>query len=379
MAALKVNRIGECDVIRLIASGGFSDVFLATHSQHGQVAIKLHKPGWEDRAMMEEEIMQKIRHPAVVAVHGGGHDKRLGRRYTIMEYIPFSTLGDRLKQGKLFAPDLVVAILRRTAKTLDYVYGNSSVRAHRDIKPANIFAEVRDEKLVQLKISDFGIVRIKGGFRTTAAFGDPDYNAPEQIENNPQLYGAGTDIYSMGCLAHALLSGAPPYAGVSDLTTKLKAHGRMPPPDLSAVAGKPLNEVLVRCLARNPKDRFPSMRSFVMALDGVSGVRGDESLPGPAPIGGDAVPARSVSGEARSARPYWWAGCGAAGLFLALFTMGAAALTVWLFSEDVIWLWLGGISVGFAFLVLFLGGTLLLGIWLMRQHAAPAHMNRGGG
>lgn len=378
MAALKVNRIGDCDVARLIASGGFSDVFLAMHPQHGQVAVKLHRPGWEDRAMMEEEIMQKIRHPAVVAVYGGGHDKRLGRRYTIMEYIPFPTLGDRLKQGNTCAPDLVVDILRRTAKTLDYVYGNSPVRAHRDIKPANIFAEIRNEKLVQLKISDFGIVRIKGGFRTTAAFGDPDYNAPEQIENNPQLYGPGTDIYSMGCLAYALLSGAPPYANISDLTAKLRAHGRKPPPDVSVVAGAQLNHVLAQCLARHPQDRYPSMRAFIMALDGVAGARGDARPPVPDRISRSAVPGRSPSAPARSPRPYLLAGCGVCGLFLAFFLLGAAALTAWLFNEDMLWLWLGGIAVGLAFLLLFLGGTILLGFWLMQQNATPTRMNGAG-
>ena len=271
MAVLQISRIGNSDVVRLINSGGFSDVFLAQHPEYGEVAIKLHKPGWEARARQETKIMMSLKdQEGVVRVYEDGADAYTKRYYTVMEYVSFPTLATVLRSYPAMKLSLAQEILRKIAKILDYVYQHSEVRAHRDIKPANVFVNIVNESVVHVKIADFGIVRVDGGSRTTAAFGDPDYNAPEQIENKPHLYGPGTDIYSMGCLAYTMLTGNPPFRG--NTMEKLKAHCNARPPDISGRYGSGPAQFIRKCMAKQPRDRYADMGQFIAALDALDNV-----------------------------------------------------------------------------------------------------------
>ena len=158
---------------------------------------------------------------------------------------------------------------------------------HRDIKPANVLLRRRADGGLTAYLADFGIARQVGGEATRtshATVGTPSYMAPE-LHTGGQP-GVASDVYSLGCLLWATLTGRAPYAGTSDFEI-VTAHREKPIPQLpddGPLAGR-LNEVLRGTLAKDPADRPPSAAAVRDWLRSLRGTRRADHAP-PAARGG---------------------------------------------------------------------------------------------
>lgn len=393
---ISLSRIGPYKVQRRIAEGGFAHVFLCEDDRGEQVVIKLHKFGEESRFKYEAEVMGRMAHDGVVRVLDSGRDKGTGRLYTVMEYIRYPTLETLMRQRSRLSESTTITVLRRIADALAYVYRHSAITAHRDIKPSNVFVRLDGDAVTEVKVSDFGIARVKDGMGTTATMGDPWFNSPEQIKGTVHLYSAATDIYSMGCLAFKMLSGQTPFDG--DVMALVDAHISTPAPRLTSVLPE-VNPVLAaivdRCLKKKPSSRFNSMEEFLSALDGVDGggairkgksakrsIRDVEAqgLPGGDGPGGSQdyswqtsmVEEAPTSSFGKGCFPWVVGGLLCAVFMLSILLGAGIAVLGFVFLKNPAMAWIGVGLAGLSFLVLVLGVVGLLCFLLIRRGQSEA-------
>jgi serine/threonine protein kinase len=270
------ERIGHYRVGRRLGSGGMGVVFEARDENlERPVALKVIAPQLAEDAEFrgrftreaQAQAMLDSRH--VVQVYAHGEDD--GRLWIATQLVPDGDLRSML--DSYGAPSVPVAIdlIEQVADGLADAHAAGLV--HRDIKPANVLLRRRADGWLTAYLADFGIARQVGGevTRTShATVGTPSYMAPE-LHTGGQP-GVSSDVYSLGCLLWATLTGRAPYAGTSDFEI-VTAHRERPVPQLpddNPLAAR-LNEVLRATLAKDPADRPPSaaaVRDWVRSLKG---------------------------------------------------------------------------------------------------------------
>ena len=215
-------------------------------------------PRFRRRFVRESRAAASLEHPNVVPIYDATeHD---GELYIVMRLIAGGDLQRRLANEGPLALDLAAAILGQVADALDAAHRAGLV--HRDVKPANVLLDgPRDRPHAYL--SDFGVARNGDDDDVSLTVtgywvGTLDYAAPEQIEGRP--LDARSDVYALGCVLFAMLTGRPPFADRRGLA-KAVAHTHEPPPTLAqagvrAPAG--VQAALDRALAKAPEDRFVS-------------------------------------------------------------------------------------------------------------------------
>jgi serine/threonine-protein kinase len=279
------SSIGPYRVVRKIGEGGMGAVFLGEHTLIGRrAAIKMLLPELSsrrdsvDRFFNEARAITAISDPGIVQVFDFGFTAD-NVAYIVMELLEGEQLDVRLARLGALGPADALRITRQVAGSLGAAHAAGIV--HRDLKPENLYM-IRDPEAPggeRPKILDFGIAKLGDEVpnrirtRTGAVLGTPVYMSPEQC------HGAGrvdhrADIYSLGCVLFHLLTGRPPFdlPGVGAL---ISAHLREPaPPPSSLVASLPrvLDELVLRCLAKSPSDRFQTMAELQQACDAVLGV-----------------------------------------------------------------------------------------------------------
>jgi serine/threonine-protein kinase len=251
-----------------IASGGMGDVWEATDRVlQRPVAVKVLRPAdpedttFADRFRDEARGSAALHHPNIAAVYDYGEEDDVS--YLVMELVPGRTLGELIRDsdGGL-APEQVRSILGQAALALSAAHEAGVV--HRDVKPANIIVTAEG----QAKLTDFGIARIGNGSGHTRAgevLGTPDYISPEQATGEPAT--AASDIYSLGIVAHEMLTGRKPFDMGTPVATAL-AQVNDPPPPLPDSVPRDLRDIVVACLAKRPEDR-PGSAGEVAAAVGV--------------------------------------------------------------------------------------------------------------
>ncbi len=182
--------------------------------------------------------------------------------YYAMEYLPGLSLDDLIRRYGPMPPARVIYLLRQACDALHEAHEAGLV--HRDIKPANLFAAYRGGLHDVTKLLDFGLVKtLQGGdglqlSREDTVAGSPLYIAPEQVVHS-QPPDRRADIYSLGAVAYFLLTGHPPFKGETAMEVMI-AHTRdpvAPPSELHPGVPADLEEVVLRCLAKKPSDRYP--------------------------------------------------------------------------------------------------------------------------
>jgi Tol biopolymer transport system component/tRNA A-37 threonylcarbamoyl transferase component Bud32 len=270
--------------IRELGRGGMATVYLARDVKHSrEVAVKLLHPSiasalGADRFLREIEIVAQMQHPNIVPLYDSGEVD--GSLYYVMPHEPGSSLRKRL-EGEGESPlgvDEVVRILRDVCDALAYAHERGVV--HRDIKPDNVLVSGR-----RAMVADFGIAKglteaTSRGAVTTAgvALGTPAYMAPEQIAAEPQI-DRRADIYSLGVLAYELLTGKAPFAGRSYQST-LTAHLTESPAPIRALrpdVPPALEELVMKCLAKEPADRWQSVAEVIDRLEALGAGSGAQS------------------------------------------------------------------------------------------------------
>ena len=240
-------------------------VYRATDMRSGvAVALKLVHPHlavdttFIDRFRREAHIASLLTSPYVVRLLDFGLDQ--GRYFMVSEYVEGTKLSDVLRQGRL-EPLQALAIAAQVALAL----GEAETReiVHRDIKPDNIIITPDNS----LKVLDFGIARLAGapGVTTTGVFvGTPAYSAPEQFLDEADIR---SDIYALGIVLFLMLSGELPFRAPTP-TGYMRLHEDEPPP-LQKLAGvpAPVVDIVARCLAKAPADRYQHISQLLSAIE----------------------------------------------------------------------------------------------------------------
>jgi eukaryotic-like serine/threonine-protein kinase len=265
----------------LLARGGMASVYKAVEVTTGEVRVlKVPHLQYESdvvfyqRFVREEEIGRSVNHPGIVRVLGPREKSRL---YLAMEYVPGRSLAEALEAGRPFAAPVALDIARQLAGALASLQALGIV--HRDVKPGN----VRVLPSGQVKLLDFGIALIESARRLTwaglsHAVGTPDYMAPEQIRG--RRGDARTDVYALGTLLYEMLTGHLPFEpGDVGAVLEAKLHGEPTLPSAHLPGIDPaLEAILLRALARDPRDRYAGAGELLDDLRDPSAVR-----PAPAP------------------------------------------------------------------------------------------------
>lgn len=214
-----------------------------------------------ERFRKEAQAAGRLMHPNIVAVHEYGESEDIA--YIAMEFVdgtPLSALiGERpcaLPQALAWFSDLLAA--------LDYSHQRGVV--HRDIKPANLLV-TRDGRI---KISDFGIARIESSTltQTGAMLGTPSYMSPEQFRG--EAIDGRSDLFSAGIVLYQLLTGQRPFSGsAATVMQQVLNHTPSQPSQLNATLPPGFDAVIMRALAKDPRQRHATARAFQQALNAV--------------------------------------------------------------------------------------------------------------
>lgn len=204
-----------------------------------------------------------LQHPNIVATYDAGVEENLN--YIVMEFIEGDTLQPRCTpQAALLSIEQVLDIGYKCAKALDYAHSKGVL--HRDIKPSNIML-TRDGVP---KLMDFSIAQINAGQpqeTATAVLGSPLYMSPELIRKQPP--GPASDLYALGAVLFQMLSGRPPFSADAGLPALLHQIRNIPAPRVDVLRKdipKPLADIVVRLLLKDPAQRYTSGHELAVAL-----------------------------------------------------------------------------------------------------------------
>jgi eukaryotic-like serine/threonine-protein kinase len=276
--AFEARQVGQYRLVRPIGSGGMGEVYLAEHQMMKRpVAIKLIRPSKaadkQALARFEREVRAtaKLSHWNTIEIFDYGRADD-GTFYYVMEYLPGLSLGDLVEKHGPIPPARAIHLLMQTCDALSEAHSHGLI--HRDIKPGNVFAAQRGGVYDVAKLLDFGLAKPISTDSVPVQLtqegsitGSPLYMSPEQTlgDSEPD---ERCDIYSLGAVAYYLLTGRPPFEGDKAIKVILAhAHEAVVPPsrhrpDLPS----DLERVVLRCLAKNPAERYASAAALRRAL-----------------------------------------------------------------------------------------------------------------
>jgi serine/threonine-protein kinase len=265
-----------CRIEAVAGRGGMGVVYRATQLPLGRtVALKVvaperaANPVFHARFERETRLAASIDHPNVIPVYEAGESD--GRLYLVMRWVDGGDLQRLIATAGRLEPTTAAAIVAQVGAGLEAAHSAGLV--HRDVKPANVLI-AGDPGTGHVYLTDFGLtLEPEGGTRVTSTgdlLGTVDYMAPEQLEGGE--VSPRTDVYALGCVLHASLTGRPPFRRETYPATIL-AHLNDAPPRASDTAGVPASydSVIERALAKRPEQRYPSARAFVDALTEAAG------------------------------------------------------------------------------------------------------------
>jgi serine/threonine-protein kinase len=246
----------------LLGRGGMAEVWQARDLRMDRdVAVKLldraavTDPAAIERFRREALAVARIAHPNIVSAYDFGPDG--DRPFLVMELVPGETLDARLARGPLPAPQ-AVDVAAQTCAALEAAHRAGVI--HRDVKPGNII--ITPDGTV--KVLDFGIARLQDAAgsltRTATVVGSSHYMSPEQASGDTTS--ERTDLYAVGCLLYAMVTGQPPYQGENPMGV-LYQHLHSPPPQLTGVPPAVAN-LVGELLVKDPADR-PESAALVRA------------------------------------------------------------------------------------------------------------------
>lgn len=303
------------EMLECIGEGGMSVVYKARHRYMDRlVAVKLLKqnligdPLAGKRFQQESKAASSLTHQNIISVHDFGFTDG-GQAYFVMDYVDGESLSHLLERETRLSLTQAVEIFRQICDGLEEAHRVGLI--HRDLKPSNIVLLKSETGDLHVKIVDFGIAKFlpreddQKRMRLTQTgeiFGSPLYMSPEQCQG--QALDARSDIYSLGCLMYESLAGVPPFSGDNFVTLAVKHINQLPPSfEENAPAVRipeNISSVVLKCLEKNPADRFQSIEQLRQAmldaalLCGVEGVRS-----GGVPAGGKPLPSDSLNNKVK--------------------------------------------------------------------------------
>lgn len=267
---------GKYKIVRELGRGGFGTVFEGVNEAlKKKVAVKVLNANvisdatTRERFKIEMEAGAKLSHPNLISVIDSGFTES-GEPYLVMEYVAGKSLEALLIERPRPQLTELIPILVQVGKALNYLHASNII--HRDLKPSNILVtEIAGETYA--KLLDLGIAKIvsdgaTAGSNLTATgtiFGTVAYMSPEQCQGQP--IDARSDIYSFGCMLYECITGRMPFYGDNAMQVLLKHINDAPP----AIPGRTdmergAAEIALRCLQKNPRDRFQKIEQVTSAL-----------------------------------------------------------------------------------------------------------------
>ncbi len=273
----EAKQLGQYRLVKQLGAGGMGEVYLAEHRMLKRpCAIKLIHPDQAGDphvlARFEREVCMTARlsHWNTVEIFDYGRTDD-GTFFYVMEYLPGLSLEDLLERHGPLPAERVVHLLRQTCQGLREAHQVGLI--HRDIKPGNVFAAQRGGLYDVVKLLDFGLVKPVGENSSVrlshegGISGTPLFMSPEQARGLDDI-DARSDIYSLGAVAYALLTGRPPFDGTNTMDVMI-AHVRDEvewPSEHQADVPADLEQVVLRCLAKSPEARYQDVDSLERAL-----------------------------------------------------------------------------------------------------------------
>ena len=328
-APMNPTQLGPYEIKSRLGRGGMGAVYEAVDTTSGEtVAVKVlashlaDDQGLRSRFEAEIDALKNLRHPGIVRLLAFGEQD--DQPFFAMELVRGKSLEQILRAGRRFTWRETIAVAVEITRALKVAHDHGIV--HRDLKPANLLvadqppmetkppatgATETGAERVTVKLADFGIAKLFGGVAHTAlghVVGTAEYMAPEQATGRPTDHRG--DLYSLGLVMYAMLTGAPPFRG-GQLTEIIDKQRRVIPPRVaSLVPDVPaeLDELIARLLSKDPAQRPASalaagrLLSAIETLhDGTSGTAA-AVLPSPSQGSGTPQPPRPIP-PPRNARP----------------------------------------------------------------------------
>ena len=268
------KRIGKYEISAQIAAGGFGIIYKGWDPYIKRpVAIKMCASPDEEvrqRFHQEAQFVGNLVHRNITLVFDFGVENDIP--YIVQEFLSGYDLDPLVHAGVVKDTRTAVSILLQVCEGLDFAHNRGII--HRDIKPSNI--RVLEDGTV--KIMDFGIAKsLEGGSKLTQtgiALGTAGYLAPEQIQGGS--VDPRTDIFSFGVVAYELVTGRRPFEGasLSNVLYQILNDNPTEPTDISEDVSEDLQRVVLKCMAKNPDDRYQSVREILEVLRSIPGTVG---------------------------------------------------------------------------------------------------------
>jgi beta-lactam-binding protein with PASTA domain/predicted Ser/Thr protein kinase len=254
---------GRYELHRRLGRGGMAEVFLARDQLLDRpVAVKVlfpefaTDPSFVERFRREATAAANLNHPNIVGVYDWGEADNT--YFIVMEYIDGRTLSEILRAEGPLHPDRVADIGADVAAALGFAHRNGVV--HRDVKPGNVIVTAAGI----VKVADFGIARAITATsednltQVGTVMGTAAYFSPEQARGD--AVDPRSDLYSLGCVLYELVVGRAPFAGDSPVAIAYKHvhEPPVPPRQLDSAVPPALEAIILKCLAKNPANRYPS-------------------------------------------------------------------------------------------------------------------------
>ena len=263
-----LKQLGPYIIDKQIGRGGMGFVYAAHHEDTDDVvAVKMLSVGFADdenfrnRFSLEIETLKQLHHDGIVEIFGFGEQD--GILFYSMELVDGPSLYETLKSDGPIAWRDVVRLTIEICHALKHAHDRGVI--HRDLKPSNLIVSQSGS----VKLVDFGIARLFGTAQLTAdhaVVGTADYMSPEQAEG--QRPTVRSDLYSLGAVMYALLSGKPPFSSPS-IAQVIHRLRHDPPPSLLDTkfdVPRELNHIVGQLLSKNPDDRVPTPLAVIHRL-----------------------------------------------------------------------------------------------------------------